>query len=62
MCMSSPKAPPPPPRLPEAARLARPPQSTGRARPSAGTASTIVTGSKGLTEEASTAKKTLLGG
>ena len=70
MCGGSPKAPPPPPKLPETPRL---PETTGdtsaagidaRRRRAAGGQSrggTILTSSQGVTTPGATATKTLLG-
>lgn len=68
MCMgSTPRAPAPPPKAPEAPTM---PNTTGgpgtaesdrRRRLAAGSSSTILTGSRGVTENATTATKTLLG-
>ena len=64
MCLSSPKLPDPPaetPRLPdEGVKLARAGELARRRR-SAGRASTILTGSGGVTSTASTTGNTLLG-
>lgn len=66
MC-STPKAPKPPPMLPEAPRLADTSASAGSnaaqdtARRRRGAGGTILTGSRGVTDGAATAQKTLLG-
>lgn len=70
MCTGSPKAPPPPARVPEAPRAPDESGATGtsdrdkkrrRASSGAGSTSTILTSSRGVTDGGTGAQKTLLG-
>jgi len=71
MCGGSPSAPPPPPAVPEAAQAPTAPEGTAetaadrdrrrRAAASGQDSGTILTGSRGVTDSAGTATKTLLG-
>lgn len=69
MCTSRPKAPKPPPRLPEAPMLPQTGPTEGasgddrrrRIAAGQGAAGTILTSSRGLTSPAQTQRKTLLG-
>lgn len=68
MCMSTPSAPTPPPALPEApvapkteARRGAPDDQRRRAAAGQAGTSTILTSSRGITNGAQTATKTLLG-
>jgi len=62
MCGGSPSTPPPPPRLPEAAVAPNAGINKARAGNKKGRLSTVLTGARGLTDQATGAPKTLLGG